>query len=464
MVPSVFALLVCIAGFMTSRAGALRWQVALCLFGGTAALSLPALGGAVITPSVLFLPFLIYRALGQRDRSRSWRVSPAAMWLSFAVLWGVLGAFCFPRMMAGMLQILTIDRTSSIEEGAALIPLRPVSGNITQSAYALGNVATFLAIRTLLAPSTRLELFRDAALFLTALNCTAAIINLAEFHAGLPPLLEYVRTGYATFGTYEAAGLVRIHGTFPETSAFSSFTLPLFAFAVNLWLDNARPLYSGALAAASLLFLLISTSGTAYVGLGVYLSILLYTVARRATRQQAARRTAGLVTVGLCVIAIVASAFVFESAVVSRVYSFIDGMVLSKMDSESGVTRSSWNHQAWLNFIESYGLGVGLGSARASSFALVLLSNVGAFGTACYVAFLYCVMHRRGFEGGSVTRASRHAVVASLVTACVSGTVFDLGIAFYAFAAAATVGVTAETAAGLAPAQAAPSANSTLHC
>ena len=39
------------------------------------------------------------------------------------------------------------------EEGAALIPLRPVSGNITQSAYALGNVATFLAIRTLLAPS-----------------------------------------------------------------------------------------------------------------------------------------------------------------------------------------------------------------------------------------------------------------------------------------------------------------------
>ena len=39
----------------------------------------------------------------------------------------------------------------------------------------------------------------------------------------------------------------------------------------------------------------------------------------------------------------------------------------------------------------------------------------------------------------AVPRAARQAVLASLVAATVSGTVFDLGVAFYAFAAAASL-------------------------
>ena len=44
-----------------------------------------------------------------------------------------------------------------------------------------------------------------------------------------------------------------------------------------------------------------------------------------------------------------------------------------------------------------------------------------------------------GDADAPVARASRHAVLTVLIAVCVSGTVFDLGLAFYAFAAAATV-------------------------
>ena len=101
--------------------------------------------------------------------------------------------------------------------------------------------------------------------------------------------------------------------------------------------------------------------------------------------------------------------------VFTRVAEFAQATVLSKMQSSSGVERNSWNQQAWSNFRDSYGLGVGLGSARASGFALVLLSNVGLAGT---------------LTGWPLASATAH-----------SAAVFDLGIAFYVFAAAASVRV-----------------------
>ncbi|MDB4973077.1 MAG: O-antigen ligase like rane protein [Myxococcaceae bacterium] len=444
MVPSVFALLVCIPGFFSSRAGALQWQTIFCLFGGAAAILLPALGGAVITPSVLFLPFTLYRAFGEARGTASTRnVSPAGFWLAAAVLWGVLGALLFPRLLSGMLEILTIDRTG-VEEGAILFPIRPVSGNITQSAYAIGNVATFFGMRALLSKPGRPHAYASAVLILATLNCLSAIMNLAEHYAGFPAILDLVRTAYATYSTYESGGLVRIHGTFPETSAFSAFTLPLFAFTCTLWLDDVMPWWTGPLAALSLLFLVISTSGTAYVALGSYLPILLWSVGRRALSRREARRTGGLVVLLLVLLALVTATIVFDLPIVQKVAEAFDSMVLQKADSESGLERAQWNRQAWYNFLDSYGLGVGLGTARASSFALVLLSNLGAVGTLCYLMFLGRVLGlgragREHEEPSTLMRASRHAVLASLIPACVSSTVFDLGIAFYSFAAAATV-------------------------
>jgi hypothetical protein len=130
------------------------------------------------------------------------------------------------------------------------------------------------------------------------------------------------------------------------------------------------------------------------------------------------------------------TALVLELQIVTTVATFIDQTVLSKLESESGQERGTWNQTAWTNFLETYGLGTGLGSARASSFVLVVLSNVGVLGAVLFGGFLWSVL-RLSPRTTEVGFASRHAIAAYLIGASVSGTVFDLGALFYAFAALA---------------------------
>jgi hypothetical protein len=446
MIPTPFAAIVLLGGLFARGGGALTLEVLLCLFGAAAAISLPALGGATVTPAVVFLPFLLWRAFRERRPEASLRnVSKSTFWISALSLWGVLSALAVPRLLAGRMQILTVDRSGG-NVAAILLPLSPVSGNITQSGYALGGALTFIAARRLLSAEGRLTVFRDAGLWLAALNCLAAVINLAEFYLGLPSLLVWVRTAnYAIFDSYEEAGLMRVQGTFSETSAFAAFTLPLFAFCLRLWLSRVRSQYSGFLALASLGLLLISTSTTAYAALSLYLlgcSAALLARVYLQGRLQRARALIGWATVlGLAVGAVA----LLAPQVFTRVANFAELTVLSKMQSSSGVERNSWNQHAWSNFLDTYGLGVGLGSARASGFALVLLSNVGLFGTLMFLAFSKAVLTaNRSWQldethDVAVCLAARQAVIAGLVAALVSAAVFDLGIAFYVFAAAASI-------------------------
>ncbi len=419
-----------------------------CLFGAAAAIALPALGGATITPAVLFLPFLLACALAERGLGgclRQVSFPNAGFWLLLLVVWGALSAYFLPRMFAGQVQVLAIDR-DAMRSGAPLrlSPLYPVSGNLTQSGYALGAVCAFVAMRALLLRKGRLDDFRDAVLLLAGLNCLAGLVNLAEFYLGLPSVLEYVRTGgYAIFENYEIAGLMRLSGTFTEASAFSGFTLPLLAFTATLWLNKVRAGYSGTLALILLLLLLISTSSTAYVGLTTYLFCLTVVLVWRGLVHGKVPRMGPLIYGGTLGLMAISSVILYDPGVVTRVAEFFEVTVFNKLQSSSGIERSSWNEQAWSNFLNTYGAGVGLGSARASTFPLVLLSNVGAIGTLLFLVFLSSVFlgirPNRALRVAAVPRAARQAVLAGLISASVSAAVFDLGVAFYALAAAATV-------------------------
>ena len=439
---SIFALVVCLAGVLTSATGALYWQIVFCLFGAAGAITLTSIGGAVITPSNLFLPFLVVRAWAEQyGRSFSRRVPVAGVWLGLAVSYGVLGAICSPRFFYHELDVLTMDRTGG-SIGVVLYPLHPVSGNITQSGYALGGLAAFLSVRALLEKPQRMRHFRDAVLLLATLNCIAALLNLGEYHLGLPATLTYVRNAYALFDAYEIAGtgLMRIHGTFSETAAFCAFTLPLFAFTFSLWMSSVRSLYTGTLSLLLLTFLLLSTSTTAYVGLALYGFILLFVLTYRGYVRGTVPRIGLLVSGALLAAALVGSFFVLDTAIGRKLEDYFAITVFNKLDSASGVERSEWNRQAWSNFIDTYGIGVGLGSARASSLPLVLLSNFGLLGTLAFGAFLKRLFRPVSStpETSATIDAARQAVLGALSAGLVSCTVFDLGITFYAYAAAAS--------------------------
>lgn len=442
MALTFFAFLVFGVGPFLSATGTLYFFLALTVFGAAAAVEFPALGGASAPPAASFLPYLVWRAFRTRGATPYLRRVPkSAVWLVTLVGWGVASAIVVPRLLAGQVDILTIDRSSAAFD-VVLYPLRPVSGNITQACYAICDLCVFLAVRELLAAPGRLGVFQKAVFLLAGLDCFAAVLNVLEYYAGLPPILTYVRTGgYQIYDSYELGGLLRVQGTFAEASQFATFTLPLFAFCFATWLyAPERPRWSGPLAALLLLMLLVSTSSTAYTGLILYLGLL-------AAGRAMALLSRGLVprvrtpAVALGAIALLAvTVALLNGDVFQRAVEYFDSVLIRKLETSSGEDRMALNRQAWFNFVDTYGLGVGLGTARASSFPLVLISNLGVLGVLLFGGFLHALFARSpnpGWESNVVARAARHALVAALFGAVASGFVFDLGVAFYAFAAAA---------------------------
>ena len=447
MVPTPFIALVLLLALLPARGMPLALLLC-CLFGASAAIELPALGGAPITPAILLMPFVVWRALREQGPERC--VQPllfpqAGFWLLVLVTWGVLSAYFVPRFLDGQTLLYGTDRGAM--SGVRLLPLQPLSTNLTQSAYAVAALFTFAAVAALLRPAGRLAAFGDAVLLLAALNVAAALLNLAELHLPIPSLLASVRNaGYAILVGGEVGGLQRISGTFAESSGFAAFTLPLFAFTATLWRERVRTWASGLLALATFGLLLLSTSSTAYATLGAYVALVLLAGAWQAmTRYEPMRIGKGVwllwgAAVAACVL------LLLRPELADRLTEFFGVTVARKLDSLSGLERTAWNQQAWTNFLDSRGLGVGLGSARASSYVLVLLSNVGVAGATLFLLFLGCALWApsptdalttEDARARAVQRAARHALLAAVIAATVSAVVFDLGLSFYAFAAAA---------------------------
>jgi hypothetical protein len=61
------------------------------------------------------------------------------------------------------------------------------------------------------------------------------------------------------------------------------------------------------------------------------------------------------------------------------------------------------------NVVDTMGVGVGLGTARTSSFALALLANVGIAGTIFYLLFAFGALIRKRGTPGSLTADARLA-------------------------------------------------------
>jgi hypothetical protein len=205
-----------------------------------------------------------------------------------------------------------------------------------------------------------------------------------------------------------------------------------------LWLCGYRPLLTGTLAAASLVLVVFSTSSTGLAGTPPMLAILYATaLVRRGINLGRPVSSAALMCAPLLiVIAILALQLDEETA--KPIRDYIDTLVLSKATTASGVERASWNAFALQNFFDSYGLGVGLGTSRTSSFPIALLSNVGVPGTIFYLLFaVSAFVRRRGTPHtfpADVRLAARNACVGLILGAVFAGPTVEQGLLFYVLA------------------------------
>jgi hypothetical protein len=439
---SIFGILVIVTGLValyTSHRAVVYGMAVYSLFGCALALSL---GGIGILPPQLFLAFFILRAfnlVGGKKLGEAFSMDKPGFWLLCNCLWGAAGAILLPRLFLGTTLVFPVDRST---QEILLKPLGPVSGNLSQAVYCIGDVLVYCCMYAFLKCRGTYRTLANAILLLTLLDVLAGVADAVSHAVGIDVLSSVKTAQFADLSGEEMAGLVRISGTFSETSAFSTFTLPLFVFCLNLWLVGWRPKLAGALAAATGAMLLLSTSGSAYVGLAGYMVVLVFSRPHLVSRAAAARKQRMWIISACAGVLGVIYVMLFVPGVAVALGDFVDAAILSKAGSSSGVERMGWNAQGMTNFFDTYGIGVGLGSIRASSFLVVLLGSLGVVGAVCYGMFL-CksllspVSVHYPLTERAVCYAARHSTISALIVASTSAGVFELGSGFYLFAAAA---------------------------
>lgn len=413
------------------------------LLGAAAAITLTSLGSANVQPAYLMLGFVVLYALAQRP-VRSAAIASLAFpnegfWLAITALYAVLSAAFLPRIFAGLTYVYTIARTE-VGLGLLLAPLTPTTGNITQTVYFIGDVACFLAFAGFARSPAGLKAVATAGVICAAANLLFAGLDLATYWTGTTALLGFLRN--ATYRMLDDAAIgdfKRIVGSFPEASTFAYYTVGLFAFCSKLWLAQVWPRTTGPIALLSLFALIFSTSSSGYAGLSAFLvALFLVSLSQLAIRPITKPTFAFVMVAPVLILALIAGLRLHGPS--WRIASdLVQQTVIEKLDSQSGVERSRWNHQALINVADTAGLGGGVGSVRASSLPIAVLGNIGVIGGLTYSAFLLGVLvWPCGGWADPFPRACQSAAgwacFAQLAAASVAGSFIDLGLPFFIFA------------------------------
>jgi hypothetical protein len=437
----VFAFIVGLISLGRSPAFSVYMVFLSTLLGASAAAILTAVGGASLQPAHLMLAFVLLK-IGTNpyrlaDGLSSLSFPRPGFWLLITVLYSLVGAVLITRLFAGSTNVYAIAR---LGDGAriALVPLAPTTGNLTQSLYfasdLLAYVAFYACSREL--GSRSLEVLCSAAVVCAFVNLAFGVIDLATYLTGTGELLSFLRNaGYSMLVEVEMAGFKRVVGSFSEASSYGSASLFLFAFTGKMWLEEASTRRAGLGAAAALTAVVASTSTTAYAGLAIvaafeYLTCLYMLVIHR----KSTRNATLFLFLGPFVVVFIVMSGALNETVWNTGQTIYQQAFSEKLNSDSGVERSSWNYQGLQNLIETNGLGVGVGSTRTSSWPLAVLASLGIIGTVTYLAFVLMVFFARPVGDGqtrSFQKAVRTALITQVILASIGSPFVDLGLLFF---------------------------------
>jgi hypothetical protein len=435
-------LLTIIVGLLCLQLGYLATAttfVVATLFGAAAAV---LIGSANIQPAHLFLAFVAATTLTRRREAAgavsAIRMPKPGFWLMCLVLYGIFTGIVMPRLLAGSTQIIPLGVSEYANTGST-VPLGPVSSNFTAAVYLFADLVCFAMIVAIASTQAGFVAITGALVAYAAGNVLFALLDLATYSSGTQWILEFMRNAkYTLHIEEEVSGLKRIVGSFPEASAFAGSTLGALGFTGTLWLCGYRPVLTGTLAAVSLALVILSTSSTGLASTPPVLVILYVTaLIRRGINLSRPFSSAVLMCAPLLVVAAIL-ALQLDEETAKPIRDYIDTLIVSKSTTASGVERGSWNTFALQNFFDSYGLGVGLGTARTSSFPIALLSNVGVPGTILYLLFAASAFGRqrgtpRTFPA-DVRLAARNACLGLILGGIFSAPNVDQGLLFYVLA------------------------------
>lgn len=416
--------------------------LAATLLGSAAAIVFSAMAIS-IQPAHLLLGLFLASALaspaGRTNAFKAVRFGSPGFWLACTLVYGAVGALLFPRLFEGLTYVNAIGVTAWGFSFSAT-PLITSSGNITQTIYFAGDVAVFL-IGYIWAQSEEGRAGFARALLVYAIgNVVFAFADLATFWTGTGYLLEFIRnSAYVLHNETVILDLKRIVGSFTEASQFAYASIGTLACTLSLWLDGVKPRLTLFLSVVTAILLILCTSSTAYVALPIVATAIFATAALRTVTKRATPQAVNFVIFTPLLLAMAVLILFQMPAVLEMVTKYLDILIFSKSNSDSGMQRGELSATALQNFFDTYGLGVGIGSARGSGFITAVLANLGAIGSIAYFIFLAQVIGGRdsasaGDDSAAYLASARWCCFAMLVAAVLSGAMIDLGLPFYILA------------------------------
>ena len=424
--------------------GPLRWAMAI------AAMTLPmaatmvlAVGADPITlPVLTTLAFCLRHATTlvtkpQREIflslvAREW---PLLALLGYALVSGVF----FPRLFAGMTVVPSQDMA---RDGFAI--LGPHLTSLPQMAYFLVASYFYIALRQSIlrvGPMPLVIGIAIQALAFGGMGFMQAMLGLVGVEFPVDWLVT--NTQYALLTIVESAGFVRVTAGFVEASAWAGWAAGPLAFCYALFINRVAAvpalLVGGALAAT----MLLSTSSSAYAGLFV---LAVIAVAHALVDPSPARRLRAMVVLGVGAGVFVAVAGLILSAEPGQGFlgdlrMMLEEMTVRKQYSYSAIERGKMAEVGFQAGLDTFGLGAGFGTVRASGIIATLFGAIGVPGLILFLAFVAMaariLLVRPRTRQDAIRFAAGFAFMSSMGPLVVSGVGLDLTNMIWVYAAIA---------------------------
>ena len=362
--------------------------LACSLLPGASALDAPALGHSSIPPAMIALASLLLRQLRRDVReTKAWRLGLTRnAWLLVYCVYAAATSLVLPRIFAGRINVVTLAHAS-----AGFIPLAFTSQNITQALYILATAATAVAVTSASTRARFSEMIVSAVLWTSLAHVVSGYVDLLASGLHVQGLFDVVRNGaYAQLDQNEG-GFHRISGMTPEPSSYAGLAATFLVFTTELWLRGIRPRFAGTVSLLLISVLILSTSSTAYLSL-VSLAVLIVLRLTLFPGSISTRKVASI-----CMLAALGGTGVILIALLDPRYAnqaltILGEMTFAKSSSSSGIERGIWARQGWDAFLASRGLGIGIGSFRASGIFTAILGAIGPAGLLLLGGYLLIIL------------------------------------------------------------------------
>ena len=307
--------------------------------------------------------------------------------LLILTVWALLSAFLMPWLFAG----IGVNTPRAGMDLPQTTPLQWTMSNAAQAGYALLN--TIFVIHLVWYGRTR-EYFERIMRAFIASGLIAVAIGAYQYLAhdyGLPYPVDFFNSnpGWRQLVGEELSGVWRLSATFSEPSVAGAFfsvwttlTLYITASPGGGW---AWPLFA---MGAAMVFLTTSTTGYLIGGLVITLFVWNEFARILTTRKISAR--------GLSMLLLITAGVIAAAVFIPNFHDLLTKIIWHKTDSQSSRDRATTVWEALRITVETYGLGVGLGSNRPSGMLFYIASNLGLPGVIVFAWLIWAIYRTVG--------------------------------------------------------------------